>query len=78
MIMVALRQFALFDQTWLMLVLSAVGVIALHSLFRTVYKMPTTSKALAWSLISLPYDCLVALLPSKTKKGKKIRFKRPK
>ncbi len=76
MMTVAFRQFAYFDQTGWLLAFGTVGLVGMHFLFRNVYVSQPSSKALAWSLISLPYDCLVFLLPSK--KGKKIRFKRRK
>ncbi len=76
MMIVAFRQFAYFDHTGWLVAFSAFGLIALHFLFRSVYVSQPSSKALAWSLISLPYDCLVFLLPSR--KGKKSRVKRRK
>lgn len=72
--LVALRQFAFFDRGWLMILLTGIGLLVLHFLFQKVYWEQPSSKGLAWSILSLPYDCLSALIPVK-RKPKKFRKK---
>ncbi|MGX7196914.1 hypothetical protein [Enterococcus olivae] len=71
-----LLQFSPFDQRWVLLLAMFVGLILLHLLFLNIYQEQPSSKALAWSLISLPYDCLLLLIPTK-RIGKK-RFRKRK
>lgn len=55
----------------------AAGLISLHFLLKRHYTV-NSSKALAWSLLSVPYDCLVFLIPSKKKKPSvKQSFSKP-
>ena len=46
------------------------ALISGHLLFKRNYQF-ASSKAVAWRLITTPYDCLTALIPSK--KGRRLQ-----
>lgn len=71
-----LQQFTFFEETWFLILAIAVGLFLFHLLILHVYQEQPSSKALAWSLISLPYDCLLFLIPSKRGKLKQIKRKK--
>ncbi|KAF1303606.1 hypothetical protein IV487_04115 [Enterococcus saccharolyticus] len=75
MLLVALRFFDFGQTTWFSLLASGIGLMALHFLIRGVYQEQPSSKGLAWSLVSLPYDCFLFLLPSKRKKATRLSKK---
>lgn len=66
----AIHHFTTFDDQWIMIAAVIFALISGHLLFKRNYQF-ASSKAVAWRLITTPYDCLTALIPSK--KGRRLQ-----
>ena len=66
----ALHHFTTFDDQWIKIAAVIFALISGHLLFKRNYQF-ASSKAVAWRLITTPYDCLTALIPSK--KGRRLQ-----
>lgn len=66
----AIHHFTTFDDQWIMIAAVIFALISGHLLFKRNYQF-ASSKAFAWRLITTPYDCLTALIPSK--KGRRLQ-----
>jgi len=70
-VITALQHFTNWDPQWLWVGSIGFALISGHFVLQQNYPF-ASSKSLAWAIISVPYDCVMALIPVKHK----ARFKR--
>ncbi|RHK05771.1 hypothetical protein DW084_11545 [Enterococcus casseliflavus] len=70
-VITALQHFTNWDPQWLWVGSIGFALISGHFVLKQNYPF-ASSKSLAWAIISVPYDCVMALIPVKHK----ARFKR--
>lgn len=70
----AFKHFTTWDSFWVMALLTGVGIIGSHYLLVWLYKHYGNGRSVAWSLLTVPYDCLMFFIPSKKKKS--VPFKK--
>ncbi|ALS03013.1 hypothetical protein ATZ33_16995 [Enterococcus silesiacus] len=65
------------EPTYAVLIFVAFSILGLHFLLNWLYKNNSLSRALTWSIISVPYALLIMLLPTRfrrIKSNKKLKF----
>lgn len=64
----AFKFFTDWDSFWVVTLLAGVGIFTSHFLLTQLYHRYGASRSVAWSLLLVPYDCLVFFIPKKAKK----------
>lgn len=65
----AIKQFTAWDNTWSLPALIGAGIIGCHFLLTWLHRHQVAGPVLLWGIITVPYDCLLFLIPTKSKNG---------